>query len=795
MIKVGTQFLLVSSVLPLALLGTAAVGQKGAKGKGAHPVAPVRKATAKSTQVSYEKHVAPLVQKYCTGCHGAKSPAAELSLVGYKNAASVLKAHGVWEKVSGNMSAGHMPPAGTPQPTQAERDLVVGWIDATISQAYCDLDDPGRVTMRRLNREEYNNTVRDLVGIDLRPADEFPSDDVGYGFDNIGDVLTISPLLMDKYLLAAEKVAKAAIQAPETQSKPVRFPGSRLDGDGGADFAETGGRLLGTERGDVGVAYEFPRAGEYTVRIGAFAQQAGPEKARMGVRLDGKEIRVFEVKAVQEAPEVYSLRVRVPAGKHRLSAAFLNNYKKPELPAPNDRNLIVDFMEISGPLEAPGALPAAHRRIISVSPTKATRIAAAKKVLGDFARRAYRRPVTKDEVNRLVRYVHLAEKQGESWERGIQLGVQAVLVSPNFLFRVEANADPKTAGKKSRLGSYELASRLSYFLWSSMPDEELFKLAAKDALQDPNVLAAQARRMLKDPKAKALADNFAGQWLQLRKLSVVAPDTKEFPTWNDGLRQAMRTETEMFFTAVVTQDRSVLDFLDGKFTYLNGPLAKHYGIPGVEGDAFRKVALQGDRRRGILTHGSILTVTSNPTRTSPVKRGKWVLEQILGTPPPPPPPGVAELPDDKKGPLTGTLRQRLEQHRSNPACASCHARLDPIGFGLENFDATGAWRDKDGEHPIDSSGTLTDGKSFKGPAQLAAILKTKKPMFVRSFSEKMLTYALGRGVESPDKCHVDDIAAAVASKEYRFSALITAVVQSDPFRLRRSETPQKMVKR
>lgn len=784
---VRIKYLLTTALLPLAFLGAVAFGQQGGKKPVmAHPRI-VKPVVNKVAPLAFETHVLPIVQKHCVSCHGAKSPSAGLSLVGYKNAAGVLKERHVWEKVSGAVGAGHMPPPGLPPMTQTERDTVVGWIDATISQADRAVDDPGRVTMRRLNRVEYNNTVRDLIGIDLRPADDFPSDDVGYGFDNIGDVLSLSPLLMDKYLAAADKIARTALVAPETRAKPPRFTGSQLEGEGAADF-ETGGRLLGTERGDVGATHVFPRPGAYLVKIGAFGQQAGPEPVRMSLRMNGKEIKVFEVKADQANPDVYSLRVEIPAGKHRFSMAFLNNYRKPNLPPPNDRNLIVEFLEFDGPLNAPNTLPASHTRIITMPHTKANRIAVARKVLGDFARRAYRRPVTTEEVDRLVRYVALAEKQGESWERGIQLGVTAVLVSPNFLFRVEANDTPVKNGKKSVLGSYEMASRLSYFLWSSMPDETLFALAAKDALRDPNVLAAQAKRMLKDPKAKALADNFAGQWLQLRKLDVVAPDQRTFPTFNSSLRQAMKTETEMFFTSIVQDDRSVLDFLDGRFTYLNETLAKHYGIPGVTGENFRRVALEGDQRRGILTHGSVLTVTSNPTRTSPVKRGKWVLDNILGTPPPPPPPGVAELPDDsKKGALTGTLRQRLEQHRANPACASCHARLDPIGFGLENFNAIGAWREKDGEIAIDASGKLTDGKSFTGPAELTAILKTKKGLFTNSLSERMLTYALGRGVESTDRRHIEDIAASVAKNDYRFSSLVTAVVQSEPFRLRRAD--------
>lgn len=771
----------------------AAAPAKAAPKKVSAPAAPAR---------TFAKEVAPVLDKYCIACHSGESPSGGVKLTGFKDAAGILKQRSLWERVSATVNAGHMPPAGMPRPPQEMKDRFLGYIDATITQADCRIDDPGRVTMRRLNREEYNNTVRDLIGVDIRPADDFPSDDVGYGFDNIGDVLSISPLLMEKYLKAADKVAKAAIIAPETKaaSGTPRFTGSALDGEGIDDFPETGGRLLGTERALLRVAYTFPHEGEYLVRIGAFAQQAGPEPARMGVRLDGKEIQVFEVKAVPPKPEVYTLRVRVPAGRHRLAMQFLNNYRMPDLPPPNDRNLIIDFVEIEDPQAASGTLPASHKRIIACKPVPGIapeKDVCTRQTIGNFARRAWRRPVKPDEVSRLARYVGLARREGESFERGIQLAVQATLVSPNFLFRVEKNAP---GDKSGLLGDYELASRLSYFLWSSMPDEELFALAAKKKLRDPNVLAAQAKRMLKSPKAaNALAKNFAGQWLLLRKLDTAAPDPRVFPTWNEGLKQAMRTETELFFEAIVKEDRSVLEFIDAKFTYLNEPLARHYGNTEVTGPEFRKVALTGNQRGGLLTQASILTVTSNPTRTSPVKRGKWVLEQILGTPPPPAPPGVAELPDDQRRgrnaePLSGTLRQRLEQHRKDPTCASCHMRMDPIGFGLENFDPIGAWREKDGEADVDASGTLPDGKSFKGPAELRKILLDKKGLFVRSFSERMLTYALGRGVESTDKCHVDEVSAALTKSGYKFSALVVAVVQNDMFRKRRVEpaaSPQK----
>jgi mono/diheme cytochrome c family protein len=735
---------------------------------------------------TFPREVAPLVQKYCVGCHGANNPPAGVSLVGFHDTASVLKARNIWERVSRNVDAAHMPPEGAPQPTQAERERMVAWIDGTLSQADCKLADPGRVTMRRLNREEYNNTIHDLLGVDLRPADAFPSDDVGYGFDNIGDVLSISPLLMEKYMAAAEKIAQAAIVTPEGSSKRERFEGERLAQAGGQSFDK--GRILPSV-GEIGVDYEFPEEGDYILRAQAYGQQAGPEPVRMAFRLDGKNLRVVDVKATEDAPELYQLRLKLPAGKRRFAVAFLNDFYNPQAtdPGQRDRNLIVESLEIQGPMGLHGPRPESHRRVLFCQPTPATREACARKIMAGFARRAYRRPVTEAEVERLARCVRLAEAEGESFERGIQLAVQAALVSPNFLFRVERDRNPNDPKAKHLVSQYEMASRLSYFLWSSMPDEELFSLAAKGVLQDPKVLAAQVKRMLKDPKAQTLADNFAGQWLNLRKLNNVAPDPARFPEFNNTLREAMRTETEMFFQAVVREDRSVLDFLDGRFTFVNETLARHYGIPGVQGDKFRRVPLVGNQRLGVLTQASVLTVTSNPTRTSPVKRGKWVLDQILGTPPPPPPPGVGLLPDDKKGPLTGTLRQRMEQHRKEPMCASCHARLDPIGFGLENYDPIGRWRTRDGDYPIDSSGELPGGKKFQGAAQLIAILKSKQTLFARSLTEKLLTYAIGRGLEPYDRCNVDEIARRLAGKGYRFSALVTEVVQSDPFRKRRGD--------
>lgn len=761
---------------PVLLVYAAATAQVRGKGAKSAPVNPVKVADAR-----FQREVLPFVQKYCVGCHGVGTPQAGISLNGFRDAASVLKSRAVWEKVSRSVSAGYMPPQSAPQPTQNERDAVVRWIDGFLTQIDCKLQDPGRVTMRRLNREEYNNTIRDLFGVSIRPADEFPSDDVGYGFDNIGDVLSISPLLMEKYLRAAEKVAQAVIAAPETSLRSVRLPVEKMTGDGSV---QDGGRLL-YSNGEARLTHDFPEQGEYEIKVHAYAHQAGDEIARMAIRLDGREIKQFDVEAAEESPAAYAVRVQAGKGNRQIGVAFLNDYYDPKR---GDRNLGLISIDVTGPLGGTTAATSFQKRMVPRGLTGAQREQALRKALTEFASRAYRRPATREDVDRLLRAVRLAEQEGESLERGIQLAIQAALVSPHFLFRVELDPEPNNPKAKRYVNDYELATRLSYFLWSSMPDDTLFRLAAAKQLRKPEVLRAQALRMLKDPKAWALSENFASQWLTLRNLSTVSPDPALFPTFNAELRDAMKRETLLFFETIVREDRSVLDFIDARFTFVNEVLAKHYGIEGVTGNEFRRVTLDGKQRGGLLSHASILTVTSNPTRTSPVKRGKWVLEQMLGTPPPPAPPNVPQLADDsRRGPLTGTLRQRMEQHRKDPLCASCHTRMDAIGFGLENYDAVGRWRTRDGNSEIDASGTLPGGKSFRGPAELRGILKEQKELFVRNLAEKMLTYALGRGLESYDKCNVDTIAASVARSGYRFSALVTAVVMSEPFRMRRGD--------
>jgi hypothetical protein len=734
------------------------------------------KKSTSATAPTYATSVKPVVTKYCAPCHSGGNAPLGIVLSGYPDLASIQKNQDLWNRVSKNVANGNMPPAGAPAPTKAQRESMVRCLD-TILAGNCVLVDPGHVTMRRLNRREYDNTVRDLVGMDLKLAEDFPSDDVGYGFDNIGDVLSISPLLMEKYLKAAEEIAGKVIQVPDNQ--PMRFDYGNLKLTRGVSISDQNQVFFSSE----GKAYSdqyLTLAGNYRFRIEACAQQAGPEPAKMALLIDDKPVQTFEVKAVEAHPEIYETVLPLDPGKHRIGLTFTNDYYRPGPPV-EDRNLIVRSMEMYKPAMKAEAYSEAHKRIVFENPAAGSDWEpSAKRIIAKFAKRAFRRPATGDEISRLMKIAEYVHKDGQPFERSIQLCVQAILSSPQFLFRVEK------ADKSASLDGYELASRLSYFLWGSMPDDELFQLAASGEIEKPVVIKAQVRRMLKDPKSASLGDNFAEEWLNLRKLALINPDPAQFPDFNDRMRAAMMTETKMFFDGVVRNDRSILDFLDAKYTYINEQLAKHYGIQGVTGDQFRKVSLVGTPRCGVLTQGSVLTLTSNPTRTSPVKRGKWVLEQILNTPPPPPPPNVGVLPDDGKQMAAATLRQKMEQHRKDPMCAACHKKMDPLGFSLENFDATGAWRAKDGDVAIDASGVLPDGTKFQGAPELTAILIKKKGDFVRSMSEKLLTYALGRGVEAFDKCSVDQIANTCAANGNRFTALVDAVVMSDPFRKKRA---------
>jgi hypothetical protein len=741
-------------------------------------------------QSSSPSTVSPIITKFCLKCHGDEKPKAGVNLA--KLVTGTATGTSVWERVLDQLEAQAMPPEGQPKATPAEMEQIGRWAAERLAEARAKIPpSPGKVTIRRLNRVEYNNTIRDLVWVPFRPADDFPSDDVGYGFDNIGDVLSLPPVLMERYMAAAEKIATKAIAADARSATPLKTHLDHEQLSGGDQFGKSF-RIL-TTNGEIGSDVTFPQDGEYFLQARAFGQHAGNEPPMMAFKVDGETARVVPVKAGEKKPVVYSTKVRVRVGQRRVALAFLNDFYDPKNPNPQarDRNLLVEYVEVSGPAGfKPPSLPASHRLILFVTPgPKLDDREAARAIIERFASRAFRRPAQKEEVERYLRLVDLAASHGEGFERRIQIAVQAILVSPHFLFRVELDPWRLSAGESRSLNDYEVASRLSYFLWSSMPDDALFQAAKEGSLRGDAALEAQVSRMLKDPKARALVENFAGQWLQLRNLRTSTPDPALFPSFDLALRSSMRQESELFFEAVLKEDRSILDFLDSDYTFVNARLARHYGISGVHG-GFQKVALKDGRRGGVLTQASVLTVTSNPTRTSPVKRGKWVLEQLLGTPPPPPLPDVPKLPDDKEGTTGTTLRQKMESHRRNPSCASCHARMDPIGFGLENYDATGAWRTLDGKFPIDVSGTLPSGQSFRGPDGLKGILVGKRDDFARCLTRKMFTYGLGRGLEAHDTMYVDRIVAALAKDGYKFSRLIVEIVKSEPFRKRAGEAPE-----
>ncbi len=724
----------------------------------------------------FGREMVPLLDKYCGSCHGGDQKKGDLSFEAFRGAdeTALLKNIHVWQTVAERLEAREMPPEEKPQPTAAEVQSLMAWIDWAQSRAAADgKRDPGRVTIRRLNRAEYNNTIRDLLGVDLKPANQFPSDDVGYGFDNIGDVLSMPPLLVERYLAAADRIAEKVIVA----DIDPKFRGDTIEVEKlaptPAGSAIKNGKLVMSAAGSVRAHHEFPTQAEYMFKV-----KAAGRGARLVLKVDGQEKKTIEVRG----SSVYTTKFAVDGGRHRIELAFAN-------PAPK-RQVSIDFLRIEGPLRVKArALPDSHTRIIPRHPGAETYRDDAREFLATLATRAYRRPVARPELDRLVTFVEQAVEEGDTFERGMQVALRAILVSPHFVFRVELDpGDP--AGEAHPINDWELASRLSYFLWSGMPDDELFRQAADGSLHQPEVLGAQVKRMLQDRKAHALVENFATQWLQVRNLSSIRPSRRRFPGFDDNLRASMMKETELFFEAVMREDLPLGTFLEADFTYLNERLARHYGIDGVEGSEFRRVSTAGTPRGGVLTQASVLTVTSNPTRTSPVKRGKWVLEQLFGTPPPPPPPGVPDLIEDtKKKQLAGTMRQQLEQHRADPNCAVCHRKMDPLGFGLENFDAVGGWRTEEDESgtPVDSSGVLPNGQSFRGPTELKAVLKTKEAAFRRSFAQKMLTYATGRGTEPFDRAAIDDIADRTLEAGDSFSSLVLAIVTSDPFLKRRGE--------
>jgi len=731
----------------------------------------------------FQQSALPFLEKHCYECHGGKKTKADLDLKQIRDDGRVLQDLKLWRGVLHQVNTGEMPPAKQPvQPTPEEITRFNQALEDSIAAAEAKLPpDPGRVTARRLNRTEYNNTVRDLLDVDFNASENFPADDVGYGFDNIGDVLSLSPVHLERYLDAAEGLAERAVVL-KLPKPPERTTYSIFLEPGGYG-SEDGTRAVTNAVPELFVRHTLKESGLYRFRVRAGASNApAGEPVRMTLRVGDREVLTTTVTNPPKKWEAFELELELPAGEHRFSALWANR----------DTNVVgqtlyINEFKVVGPKDTRTPF---MKRVDAIAPEAGEEQRAEDLVLW-FLTRAFRRPPTPEEQSRYGTVFAAGRAAAEGkWEGGMQDLVRSALVSPKFLFRVELDSQPQAVAPQA-IDDYQLASRLSYFLWSTMPDEELLDLASKRQLGTQ--LVAQVQRLLRDPKSSALVENFGMQWLQIQRLATFQPDSKLFPTFDEELRRAMLRETELFLTEIIRDDRSLLDLVDADFTYVNRSLARHYGIESAafpEGGGkrhwsggFVRVSLPDRQRGGLLTHASILTATSNPTRTSPVKRGKWVLEQILGTPPPPAPPNVPQLDSQKE--LTGTLRQRMEQHRSNPACANCHRQMDALGFAFENFDAIGRFRDRDADGAIDPAGTLPDGRSFQGSADLRLILRDKKDLVARNMAEKLLTYSLGRGLEYYDERALRKILAEVAQSEYRFSSLVISIVQSDPFRWRR----------
>jgi hypothetical protein len=748
------------------------------------------------------------INRYCLSCHNDRTKIAGLALnsVDVNNVSEDVE---LWEKVVRKLAARAMPPAGRPRPGEADYEAFVSHLETSLDASAMAKPNPGRTeTFHRLNRNEYQNAIRDMLALEVSDvASLLPKDDESYGFDNV-NVVALPPALIERYLSAAEKISQRAVGRLSAMPGPTNI---ELPADLTQE-TELAGMPLGT-RGGTMVRHIFPLDGEYEVEIRLARDrdeilEGLTEPHEMELRLDGERLRLFKLQPPQRSGRngdpgqgTFTVRIPVKAGPHEIGVAFLpkstalleterqpfraafNTFRHPRTQPALYR------VSIGGPFDAsgPGDTPSRQRILVCRPAASSEETACADRILSMLARRAYRRPVTDTDIHALRGFYNQGRMEG-GFESGIQMALTALLVSPEFLFRVEAdppNVAPNTA---YRLSDLELASRLSFFLWSSIPDDELLDTAIAGTLRRPDGLQKQVERMLADPRSQALVTNFAGQWFQLRNLAAVSPHPLSFPEFDDNLRQAFRRETELFFESVVKENRSVLDLLGANYTYLNERLAKHYGIPNVYGSRFRRVTLDKDSPRGgLLSQGSLLTVTSYPTRTAPTLRGKWILENILGTPPPAPPPNVPPFKEEQETGKVQTMRERMAEHRTNPACAGCHQLMDPIGFALDNYDAIGQWRDQEEGKAIDASGTLPSGAAFVGAAGLKQALISDPRPFLTTTTGKLLTYAVGRGVEYYDAPAIRKIVRDVRTQDYRFSALVVGVVNSEPFQMRRSK--------
>jgi hypothetical protein len=834
----------------LAVVGSATTAQESARSQPPAPTASARTLLSgrplsgppAPSATGFESVVKPFVDQYCYPCHGKGKQEKDLNLQAFQTAQSLLEHRDKWEEVAKKLRLSEMPPIEEEQPEEERRQAVAAWIE----REYERIDrltppDPGRVTARRLNRTEYNNTIRDLLGVDTRPADDFPQDDSGYGFDNIADVLSLSPVLMEKYVTAADRVVRRALFGPPDM-KPtltrVRSDGRRVIE--AREFPQTYDVTGLSLPNAFHAMYRAPVDGEYMIRVALGGiRPANSAPITIALWVDNVQVRAIEhdpdtaatfgADRQDLAGQAVEFRVHLTAGDRWVSLAIPRIYEglparlggpnpstRPDPPrefnpppnAPPERIAFlrkrfdqsqvelaklplngarVSNVDIGGPYTyVKGPSRASLRKIYTCGHLEgAHRPTCLPRIMTDLAARAFRRPVRTREIDKYIALARRAEKEEGSFDEGLAVGIQALLVSPDFLFRIEREQPLNGKATSYKITPHELASRLSYFLWASMPDDQLRKAADTGTLRDPKVLAIQVRRMLRDPKVHALAEHFGGQWLQFRALESLTRDRDRFPEFEDYLRFSMRRETETFFDHIVRNDRSILEFIDGKYSFVNERLARHYGIPDVTGPEFRRVDLTGTPRAGVLTQASVLTVSSYATRTSPVMRGKWILDNLLDAPPPEPPADVPNLDETTIG-TSASMREQLEMHRKNPTCASCHRRMDPLGFGLENFDAVGAWRTMDGKFPIDASGQLPDGRTFTGPVELTNILSADREAFARSLTSKLLTYGLGRGLERYDAKTVKEIANRLPAHGHRFSGVILEIVNSLPFQSRRA---------
>jgi hypothetical protein len=877
-------------------------------------------AAAERGQDAYTQRILPLLQKFCYDCHGDGSDKGDFALDEYPEYSKLIGDKVLWDHARQQLVTHVMPPEKKEKPSLPERDEVVAWIDNTVFWFDPQKIDPGHLTSRRLNRTEYNNTIRDLLLLDMKPANEFPPDDTGYGFDNIGDVLSISPLLMEKYIRAANAVAEKAMDTTYVDHVDLELGAKKFWNQKGETKEWEGVRWF-QSNADAATKFTTPSSGTYTLKFHLSATQAGPDAAKATLRVDDQELGTFDVTAPYHGDkgpwQTIRKEVRLKSGDHKVTVRFINDFSDPQNPDPDkrDRNLALDKIEVEGPF---GLLPPRGTRLLQwLLEGKAAGLPVFKLTGEDFERgegnaqidtgtielpsngyvkhlieldkpgkyrlsikagaqqagvemakfdvrlagknagsftitakeqtpqwfhaevelpagmheiqvwflndfydekthqdrnfwlhqfkiegpldqpggisaanlpalvdrlgtRLFRRPLRADEKAKWNAFANLGLKEGLPPLEALGYVLRGMLVSPSFLFRSSPQVAGETKNGAALIDEYSLASRLSYFLWSAPPDDKLLQLAAKGELRKN--FATEVKRMIDDYRAWSLTEDFAGQWLQLRDMDIVDVDTKRFPEWKGGFGYAMKKESQTFFDHILRSNLDVAAFLNADYTFLNEKLARYYGINGVKGDKYQKVSLQGTPRGGILTHGSILTLTSNPTRTSPVKRGKYLLENILGTPPPPAPGGVPPLDERKQQFGKLTLRQQFSEHRSNAACAGCHAFLDPMGFAFENYDAIGRWRDEEKKQPIDASGTLVRGQTFKNLVELRAILvRDMSDQFVKNLADNLLIYALGRGLEYSDKPTTDEILRKSKASGNRLQELILAVCESVPF--------------